>query len=66
MDVPASPALGLSRELALAVFPTLNPMRARYGGLSSFLARINGLGSRPRPNWSLLLSRESRSVEWLA
>ena len=43
MDVAASPALGLSRELALAAFPTLNPMRARYGGLSSFLARIRVL-----------------------
>ena len=37
MDVAASPAFGLARELALAAFPTLNPMRARYGGLSSFL-----------------------------
>jgi hypothetical protein len=43
MDVAASPALGLSRELALAAFPTLNPMRARYGGLSSFLARMTVL-----------------------
>jgi hypothetical protein len=47
MDVAASPALGLSRELALAAFPTLNPMRARYGGLSSFLARMTVLVWRP-------------------
>ena len=31
------------RELALAAFPTLNPMRARYGGLLSFLARMTVL-----------------------
>jgi hypothetical protein len=32
------------RELALAAFPTLNPMRARYGGALVVLGEDDGLG----------------------